>query len=90
MAIRSMANDSPVPGTEPVPIDVARELKELLVKLVSQSTGVCRGLGCIKDRGQVQYRSDPTAVERYSHRQMARRFADVLDETTGSKHSKCG
>lgn len=32
-----------------------------------------------KQDGQVCYRADAKAVEQYSHRQMARRFADVLD-----------
>ena len=36
-----------------------------------------------KDSGRVRYHADPEAVEQYSHRQMARKFADVLDVTAG-------
>jgi glycosyltransferase involved in cell wall biosynthesis len=35
-----------------------------------------------KDSGQVRYHAVPGAVEQYSHRQMARKFADVLDVTS--------
>ena len=39
-----------------------------------------------KAHGQVPYHADLKAVEQYSHRQLARRFADVLDKTTGNEN----
>ena len=40
--------------------------------------------------GQVGYHADPRAVEQYSHRQMARKFAEMLDRTVGSENSYRG
>ena len=34
-----------------------------------------------KESGRVRYHADPEAVEQYSHRQMALKFADVLEST---------
>jgi glycosyltransferase involved in cell wall biosynthesis len=41
-----------------------------------------------RDHGRVRYHADPEAVEQYSHPQMARRFAYVLDEITGNERSQ--
>jgi len=35
-----------------------------------------------KERGAVQYRGIEAEVMKYSHREMARRFAEVLDAVT--------
>jgi glycosyltransferase involved in cell wall biosynthesis len=43
-----------------------------------------------KDSGRVRYQADPEAVEQYSHRQMARKFADVLDVTADVENSPSG
>ena len=40
------------------------------------------------DCGQVQFHGEARAIERYSHRQMARRFANVLDVTAGGESSQ--
>ena len=40
-----------------------------------------------RESGRVHYHADPEAVEQYSHRQMARKFADVLDVTAAVRDS---
>ena len=57
-----------------------QELRKTIIEMYGQ----------FRRDGQVGYHADPEAVEQYSHCQMARKFAEVLDSTTGHRGSRIG
>ncbi len=60
-----------------IQVHSAEELRQVLLTAYRE----------FKNTGSVSYNPDKRAVEQYTHEQMARKFADVLNATAGSNHN---
>jgi glycosyltransferase involved in cell wall biosynthesis len=79
-------------GSPGVVTEALEETKAGVHVLSKQQLRACmmEMYGEFRRDGQVGYHADPRAVEQYSHRQMARKFAEILDRTVGSENSYTG